>query len=438
MNCHRTLLAACAAALVLGGSVAAVAAAAPRSGPRQTPTCTTGRDKTAAPATIRLGETVTVTLEITGTCPVQLVPADVILALDHSGSMGRDGKIEAAKAAAITFVQRTDPAQTHVGLVAIAGTAERVIDLTDDRSALAAAIQGLYVDAGTNLVDGLAESRRALSGGAVRPGANRFIVYLTDGRHTVLQPPASDLDRVIAQVRADGIIVYSIGLGNDLDARTLRRMATSPTHYYFAPSGADLERIYREIAQRIEAPTVFQNLRVSDVVPGNMDFVAGTGQPFEPDLSADGKTLTWAVNDVVAPGITFTYQLRPRQVGTWPTNVAARVDYHDGFGNAGSQVFPVPAVRVLPLNPTPTPPPTATPPPNGAACVCDIVQRRVPPAVVADALAHPDRYYGWQYELDGGKPGSRANPPRLCLTLWNVNLDYQPLWNAPRWRVGCP
>ena len=37
-----------------------------------------------------------------------------------------------------------------------------------------------------------------------------------------------------------------------------------------------------------------------------------------------------------------------------------------------------------------------------------------------------------------GEPPSPANPPRLCLTLWTVNIDYHPLFNGPRWRVGCP
>ena len=72
---------------------------------------------------IVLGERVTVTLAVTGSCPVQLIPAEVMLVIDRSGSMVRDGKIEAARAAAKGFVNRTDPLQTRVGLVAIASTA---------------------------------------------------------------------------------------------------------------------------------------------------------------------------------------------------------------------------------------------------------------------------------------------------------------------------
>jgi Tol biopolymer transport system component len=98
-----------------------------------------------------------------------------------------------------------------------------------------------------------------------------------------------------------------------------------------------------------------------------------------------------------------------------------------------------------PVTPSPTPPPsptplppTATPPPGQAGCVCDIVWQRVPRAVIDDALAHPERYHGWRYLLDPGKPPGPMNPPRECLTLMNVNIDYHPIWNSPEWRVGCP
>ncbi len=70
--------------------------------------------------------------------------------------------------------------------------------------------------------------------------------------------------------------------------------------------------------------------------------------------------------------------------------------------------------------------------------MCRDVRQRVPAVVIDDALANPERYYGWLYPLDPGKPPSPANPPRTCLTLRTVALDYHPVWNKPQWRVGCP
>lgn len=71
-------------------------------------------------------------------------------------------------------------------------------------------------------------------------------------------------------------------------------------------------------------------------------------------------------------------------------------------------------------------------------CVCRIVRLRVPSAVITDALLHPERYYGWDDPMDPNKPPSPANPPRACLSLEHINLDYHPLWNLPRWKVSCP
>ncbi len=85
---------------------------------------------------------------------------------------------------------------------------------------------------------------------------------------------------------------------------------------------------------------------------------------------------------------------------------------------------------------TPRPAPTAAPP--AAFCICDVVRQRVPAVVIQDAVANPERYFGWQYRLDPGKPPGPNNPPRECLTLQNVSLHYHPFWNKPLWRVGCP
>jgi hypothetical protein len=79
-----------------------------------------------------------------------------------------------------------------------------------------------------------------------------------------------------------------------------------------------------------------------------------------------------------------------------------------------------------------------TPPPSEGECVCRIVRQRVPDEVIADILAHPELTFGWMLPLDQGKPPSPANPPRRCLTLRNIALDYHRVYNPPLWRVGCP
>ncbi len=413
--------------LIVPLALASLSLAAPASaGPAaQGLTCTVSVDKTAWPAQIILGETVTVTLKVDGSCPQKEQPADVVLTIDRSESMTGE-KLTAAKNAAVTFVQKLDPSLVRIAVVAVAPTAVVVQSLTNDQAALIAAIQGLTNQRGTNLVDGLDVSRAELVGSGARPGVRKIIVFMTDGKHTVSNPPIANLDGVIAAVRDAGIEVFAIGLGGDADQATLRRIASDEAHYYYSPSTAELESIYVQIAGRTQAALLFSTARIMDILPGNMTFLPGTGKPIEPAFNGATRTLSWAHAGVVVPGYTLSYRIRPTQVGLWPTNESATLEYVDGFGNGGRLVFPIPKVRVIYSEPT------------IASCVCPIVLKQVPRVVINDALANPQRYYGWQYPLDPGKPPSPANPPRECLTLANVGMRYHPLWNKPVWRVGCP
>ncbi len=384
-------------------------------------------DKTAAPPEVKLGQAVTVTLKVGGSCPIKEQPADVILAIDHSSSMGRENKLQAAQDAAVSFVNRMDPTLVRIGVVSVSSVGDKLLDLTDDRAALIATIRGLQLERGTNIVDGLESSRRALIGANARPGVGKVIIFLTDGRHQVQNPPLTDIDAIIANVRAAGIEAFTIGLGSDAQHDVLRKIASDSSHYYYSPTTADLESIYLQIAGRIQATVLFTTSTINDVLPDNMVYVLGSARPDQPAISPDGRTLTWRVDNVKEPGYQITYQVRPQQPGTWPTNAKAEHVFVDGFKNPGNQIFPVPTVRVR-----------RDETPGGASCVCRIVLERVPQSVIDDALAHPERYYGWRFPLDLGKPPSPANPPRECLTLRSVSVDYHPLWNSPQWRVGCP
>jgi uncharacterized protein YegL len=82
---------------------------------------------------------------------------------------------------------------------------------------------------------------------------------------------------------------------------------------------------------------------VTDTVPANMAYVAGSAQP---PATFDNGTLRWTV-PVVTNDWTASYRLRPLQVGTWPTNVEARSRFVDGLGRDGELLFPVPRVTVV-------------------------------------------------------------------------------------------
>lgn len=434
----RTALAAAGALLAAVGLFAAAAGGGAQA---QAPTtCRLAVDKTAAPDVVTLGESVTVTLEISGTCPARETKADVVLVIDRSRSMLSANKFVSAQAAAKQFIDRINPTLVQIGIVAFDDVAESVAFLTTDKAALRAAVDGIQPDTGTNLVDGLDEARKMLASAGRRPDARPVIIFLTDGRHSVNSPPLSELPRVIADVRAANILVYTIGLGPDVDDANLQQIASDPAKYYRSPTGAELDGIYNELAGRVQAAVLLEDAFVVDELPADMTFVPGSGVPIEPTLSPNGRTLTWRIVAVPLPppALRLSYRVRPTQAGRRPTNVEARADVVDGFGQRQSLVFPVPLVTVLA---PPTAVPTATPtppPPDVASCVCRVTRNKVPQAVIDAALADPAKVYGWRDPLNPNvPPGLPANPPRLCLDLLNRGRPFHPLFNSVIWRAGC-
>jgi hypothetical protein len=429
-------------AAALAGSALVLQSALPGAPPypanAQGSSCSFVLNKTAAPATIQLGAEVTVTLQVGGTCPEQDRPADVILVIDRSTSMQRDGKLDAAKQAATTFVDSVDPTLVHVGIVAVGPYPVRIQSLTGDQAVLRAAIAGIGGTRGTNIVDALAMAKDDLAGPDSRPGVAKAIVFLTDGNHNT-GPDISDIYPILDALRAASVEVFAIALGNDADEALLQQMASSPSHYYKSPTTAELQGIYQQIAGRIKATTLIKTATIVDQVPSNMRYIPGSGAPVQPSVSTDGRTLTWNLVDINESGTTLSYRVRPLQSGKWPTNVKAELAGKDGYDQPFDLLFPVPSVTIN------------NPPPE--ICYCAILYQpwRVRQAdrtlILATAKSNPGAYYGWNLLLDGGKPGAPPfpvpgynrgpNPRRTCLDLVNQNVPYHPLYNPPVWRAGC-
>jgi len=400
--------------------------------------CAVTVGKTAAPAAIPLGDEVTVTLRVDGSCPELERAADVILVIDRSFSMRTDNKLEAARQAALEFVDSVDPAQVHVGVVAISATATKILGLTGDQAALRAAIAGLTDETGTNLVDALEMARSELQGPDGRPGAARVIVFMTDGRHRS-GPDISAIFPILDAVRAAGMEVYAIALGSDADGALLAQLATSPAHFFHSPTAAELAAVYRQIGGRIVAAALLKTARITDALPANMHYVVHSAAPAQPVVSPDGRVLTWDLTDIKEPGLAITYRVRPLEAGRWPTNAAAALEFTDGHDKPGQRTFPVPDVIVTE--------------PAREPCVCPIIYERWRvreadrPGILGAAATDPGQFQGWNLLQDENKPGAPPhptpgfnagpNPRRTCLDLMNQNVPYHPLFNSPVWRAGC-
>ncbi len=189
-------------------------------------------------------------------CEDLKVRADVVLAIDTSGSMelpstgGSLKKIEAAKAAASQFVDYLDLPEDQCAVVSFHDSARLAQPLTGDREALLRTIAGLTTAAGTRIDLGLAAAVDELVGPRARPGRNRVIVLLTDGRSTGVEDPDTLILTQVERARQAQVVLFTIGLGSapDVDFDILRRIASQPGFFYEAPTSEQLGNIYRTIA----------------------------------------------------------------------------------------------------------------------------------------------------------------------------------------------
>ncbi len=319
------------------------------------PACAAEGDKWADPTRLILGQETTIRLRVGGRCPDILPESDVILVIDHSGSMIGE-KMEAAQEAAIAFTAAMDFSRDRVAVVGFNQEALLLAPLSSDASLVEEAIEGLVAGGGTDIAAGVDAARFELTGPRRRLSANSVIVLLTDGGSAV---PAAL--RAADQSRLEGARLFTIGFGAGANEALLRQMASAPEDYYFASAARDLTEVYRAIAARITAEVLFGNLTVRDELPRNMAFVAGSGAP-EPEVQ--GQLLTWRLAEVPLSGIELRYRVRPLETGRHPTNVLAVGEGTDGLGRRGRVDFPVPEVEVVAPTATPTPSQTPSPSPT--------------------------------------------------------------------------
>ncbi len=206
--------------------------------------------------------------------PLPAEGRDIMMAVDLSGSMGREDflaggrpatRLDVVKAAAADFASRR--VGDRIGLVLFSDRAYVQTPLTFDRSAVTEFLGEAQVGltgTETAIGDAIAVSLQRLRD---RPEGDRVLVLLTDGASNagVMEPlRAADLAAEM------GVRVYTIGVGAtqmiaqtafgrqvvnpsaDLDEATLTEIATRTGGQFFRATDAEgLAQVYREI-DRIE------------------------------------------------------------------------------------------------------------------------------------------------------------------------------------------
>lgn len=156
----------------------------------------------------------------------QAVPRDIVLAIDHSGSMEGE-KIEQARNALNAVIDGLSPADSfsivsfHQG---VSTSTETLVEAAPDAVAHAHGfVDALVADGGTNIYDALETAFAAFPLGTGNP---RYIVLLTDGQPT---EGIVDVDPILEMARLRneiGARIFTFGIGHDVNTVLLDQLAS--------------------------------------------------------------------------------------------------------------------------------------------------------------------------------------------------------------------
>src|SRR6185369_10358872 len=316
----------------------------------------------------------------------QRLPLDVMIVFDRSGSMDDAGgnpaqPIGDAKTAAKALVDQLSGTTDRAGLTSFSTTATLNRALTNVFANVKSSIDGLTATGNTNIGGGVQRGQQELASNGAAPPTVRVMVVLSDGvanrtasgtscptTPTTANACTQDAITQAAAAKSAGTVVFTIGLNlNNLGAATatlarstLQSMASSAQSYFEAPSSAQLQGIFNQIATII-TNIAGSNVVITDILPSDVQYLAGSASPAP--TSIIGQTLTWnlgLLNIGSSSSVTFRVKLDPatpnQLVDVYPTS---RINYSNYQGNAASVPFPETHVSV-PLCPTVTPTATGT------------------------------------------------------------------------------
>lgn len=181
-----------------------------------------------------------------------------------------DGMVDSAD----YFTTLFDSVYDKIGVAEFSTQSSLNMGLSSNLSAVRNAVNTMSVpNGGTNIAHGLAVGRQILDGSGKRANAVRVLVLLTDGLPTNYCGSSTyaasaynstscssnsnvtygeaHAQREAERAAAGGIIIFTIGLGYDVDASFLEDIATTGGgSYYFAPTTAQLDEAFKAIAEQ--------------------------------------------------------------------------------------------------------------------------------------------------------------------------------------------
>lgn len=256
------------------------------------------------------------------------IPLTTMLLIDISGSMEKGNKIGAARDAAKAYVNAMRDSD-RAGLISFDSHVYHVQELTSDKGALTAAIDGLKTGSDTAMYDALLDATKSLEGVSGR----KTILLLSDGIDT---RSSATRNAIVKAVGPSGLTVSAIGFGEPgaagqagIDESGLKSL-TSQTggQYVYVTDAATLNAAYQQYGQAFQseyAITYTSPSALRDGTNRNLTADLGTAAAGAPAAQSQynpggvlpevAQTVSWPVFGAIL-GVLLLLLIVPMIIGT--------------------------------------------------------------------------------------------------------------------------
>jgi hypothetical protein len=241
---------------------------------------------------------VTLTVKGDGGTSTSITPIDIVFALDSSGSMFQNDPTGLRKTASKGLVDKLNSNRDTGGVVSWDDNVDFTFGLSGDFERLKTEIDRVNDSGQTNLNVGLQSAIALLRANTRTAPSNEIIIFLNDGSGTYTpcasNGPAKD-------ALANGIVIYSIGLGSNADTSALADMAAcTGGQVYPEVTPANLQAIFDEIFDAVVNSSIPHNVDVLEVIEDGIDVNAAsiTPKPSSVKKDSSGRITSIRWNDI--------------------------------------------------------------------------------------------------------------------------------------------
>jgi Ca-activated chloride channel family protein len=200
----------------------------------------------------------------------QRPPSNIVFLIDVSGSMNMPNKLPLLQEAFRLLIDQLGP-KDRVAIVTYAGSTGILLNSTQDKEAMQAAVDGLRAHGSTNGASGVKLAYQVAERNFVKGGTNR-VILATDGDWNVGITSQSDLLEMITQKAKSGVFLTVLGFGMDnlKDSMLVKLADRGNGHYAYIDTPLEAKKVFVEqlsgtlvtIAKDVKVQVEFNPARV--------------------------------------------------------------------------------------------------------------------------------------------------------------------------------